>query len=261
MKSAMLGLLSLCSCVSNGTYEQLEMERDALQGQVAELEDRVAVLEAGEKQAKRQLDQIKSKLASKDKGAWKEKVIEARKELKLGPKGGLSAVLHTDAGDIGCELWPDKAPETVLNFVGLSEGTKEWVNPKTKKKETKPLYDGTVFHRVIKGFMIQGGDPLGSGRGGPGYRFGDEVHDDLGFDEVGLLAMANAGPGTNGSQFFITTSKPNHLNGKHTIFGRCDMEVVSAIEAMPSARNAKNPRDTSTPEKPVVVKNIEITRN
>jgi peptidyl-prolyl cis-trans isomerase A (cyclophilin A) len=147
------------------------------------------------------------------------------------------ATLHTNHGDIKIELFPDHAPKTVRNFVGLAEGTQEWTDPRTGKASTTPLYDGVVFHRVISGFMIQGGDPLGTGTGGPGYRFGDEFHPDLQFSKPYLLAMANAGPGTNGSQFFITVGATPWLTMKHTIFGEvADAEsraVVDAIAAVP----------------------------
>jgi peptidyl-prolyl cis-trans isomerase A (cyclophilin A) len=129
------------------------------------------------------------------------------------------ATFQTSMGDIVVKLMPQKAPLTVENFVGLAEGTKEWTDPKTGQKVKRPLYDGTVFHRVISQFMIQGGDPLGNGTGGPGYRFGDEIGPDNRFDRPGLLAMANAGPNTNGSQFFITEVPTPHLDRGHTIFG------------------------------------------
>ena len=125
---------------------------------------------------------------------------------------------HLDGGHRSAAL-PQPCPKTVDNFVGLAEGTKEWTDPRTGKKSSDPLYDGTVFHRVIAGFMIQGGDPLGTGTGGPGYRFDDEIHPELAFTKPYLLAMANAGPGTNGSQFFITVAPTGWLTGKHTIFG------------------------------------------
>ena len=131
----------------------------------------------------------------------------------------LYATLHTSMGDIEVQLFPHHAPKTVDNFVGLAEGGKEWTDPRSGQKSTEPLYSGTVFHRVISGFMLQGGDPLGSGTGGPGYRFGDEIHPELAFTRPYLLAMANAGPGTNGSQFFITVAPTGWLTGKHTIFG------------------------------------------
>ncbi len=136
----------------------------------------------------------------------------------------LTAKLRTNHGDVVVRLFPDHAPKTVRNFVELAEGTREWTDPRTRRKATKAkLYDGTVFHRVIPDFMIQGGDPLGTGTGGPGYEFADEFHPDLPFNRPYLLAMANAGPGTNGSQFFITTGATPWLNGKHTIFGEVSL--------------------------------------
>ena len=147
------------------------------------------------------------------------------------------ATLHTNHGDIRIELFPDHAPKTVRNFVGLADGSQEWTDPRSGAKPSTPLYDGVVFHRVIAGFMIQGGDPLGTGTGGPGYRFGDEFHPELQFNRPYLLAMANSGPGTNGSQFFITVAPTPWLNMKHTIFGEvADAEsraVVDAIAAVP----------------------------
>jgi peptidyl-prolyl cis-trans isomerase A (cyclophilin A) len=131
----------------------------------------------------------------------------------------IHATFQTSAGDIVVKLLPEKAPKTVENFLGLAEGTREWTDPRSGEKGKKPLYDGTVFHRVIPEFMIQGGDPLGTGTGGPGYKFGDEIGPDNKFDRPGLLAMANAGPNTNGSQFFITEVPTPHLNRGHTIFG------------------------------------------
>jgi peptidyl-prolyl cis-trans isomerase A (cyclophilin A) len=152
----------------------------------------------------------------------------------------LYATLKTNHGDIVVQLFPNHAPKTVSNFTGLAEGTKEWVNPATGQKSTDKLYDGTVFHRVISGFMIQGGDPLGTGTGGPGYSFEDEVSGPRRFDRPGYLAMANAGPNTNGSQFFITQAPTPWLDGKHTIFGEVvdGMEVVDAIAG--SERDARD---------------------
>jgi peptidyl-prolyl cis-trans isomerase A (cyclophilin A) len=146
----------------------------------------------------------------------------------------LTATLRTSQGQIVLRLLPDHAPKTVSNFVQLAEGGRQWTDPRTGQATTGKLYDGTVFHRVIPNFMIQGGDPLGSGRGGPGYKFGDEIHPDLRFDRPYLLAMANAGPGTNGSQFFITVVPTPWLNGKHTIFGEVieGQDVVDAISLL-----------------------------
>src|SRR5712664_2849783 len=143
----------------------------------------------------------------------------------------LTATLTTTQGTVTVRLFPDHEPKTVRNFVELAEGGKEWTNPVTRVKSKYRLFDGTIFHRVITNLMIQGGDPLGTGRGGPGYKFGDEIHPDLGFDRPHLLAMANAGPDTNGSQFFITTVPTPHLNRKHTIFGEVivGQDVVDGI--------------------------------
>ncbi|HEX7624651.1 MAG TPA: peptidylprolyl isomerase [Anaeromyxobacteraceae bacterium] len=148
----------------------------------------------------------------------------------------LFATFTTSAGDLVVKLLPEKAPKTVENFLGLAEGTKEWTDPTSNQKVKRPLYDGTVFHRVIPDFMIQGGDPLGNGMGGPGYRFADEIGPDNKFDRPGLLAMANAGPNTNGSQFFITEAPTPHLNRGHTIFG----EVVKGYELVPKIARGGN---------------------
>src|SRR5512138_1991332 len=147
------------------------------------------------------------------------------------------ATFKTSMGDIVVKLLPEKAPVTVANFVGLAEGTKEWTDPRSGQKQTgKPLYDGTIFHRVIPDFMIQGGDPLGTGTGGPGFRFQDEIGPDNKFTKPGLLAMANAGRNTNGSQFFITEVPTPHLDRGHTIFG----EVVKGFELVPEIARAGN---------------------
>jgi len=148
----------------------------------------------------------------------------------------LYATFKTSAGDIVVKLLQERAPQTVENFIGLVEGTKEWTDPNTNQKVKRPLYDGTVFHRVIPDFMIQGGDPLGTGYGGPGFRFADEIGPDNKFDKPGLLAMANAGPNTNGSQFFITEVPTLHLNKGHTIFG----EVVKGFELVPKIARGGN---------------------
>src|SRR6202042_3264872 len=141
---------------------------------------------------------------------------------------GTYAILKTSEGTIVCRLFEKEAPKTVANFVELAEGKREWTHPTTRTKSSDKLYDGTVFHRVIPDFMIQGGDPLGTGTGGPGYQFEDEFDSGRRFDKPGLLAMANAGPGTNGSQFFITEVPTPHLNNRHTIFG----EVVTGMDVV-----------------------------
>jgi len=168
----------------------------------------------------------------------------------------LTATLRTNQGTIVVRLFPDHAPKTVQNFVDLAEGSREWTDPRTRKAGSTKLYDGTIFHRVIPEFMIQGGDPLGTGAGGPGYKFGDEIHPDLVFDRPYLLAMANAGPGTNGSQFFITTVPTPWLNRKHTIFGEVisGSEVVDAISKLPTGRNDR-------PSDDVVLESVRIDRD
>ncbi|MFI9767598.1 peptidylprolyl isomerase [Streptomyces sp. NPDC052415] len=168
----------------------------------------------------------------------------------------LHATLKTSHGDIDVRLLPNHAPKTVRNFVELAKGEREWTNPATGERSSTPLYDGTIFHRVLSGFMIQGGDPLGTGIGGPGYEFEDEFHPDLRFDRPYLMAMANAGPGTNGSQFFITVAPAVHLNRKHTIFGEVvdpvSQKVVDAI-----ATTQINPR-TTRPITDIVIESVVV---
>jgi peptidyl-prolyl cis-trans isomerase A (cyclophilin A) len=167
----------------------------------------------------------------------------------------LTATLRTNQGTVQVRLFPDQAPKTVQNFVDLAEGSREWTDPTTRQPTAGRLYDGTIFHRVIPRFMIQGGDPLGTGTGGPGYKFGDEIHPDLRFDRPYLLAMANAGPGTNGSQFFITVVPTPHLNGRHTIFGEVvdGQEVVDRISRTQTDRNDRPVQD-------VVLESVSIER-
>ena len=168
----------------------------------------------------------------------------------------LTATLRTNRGTVVVKLFPDHAPKTVRNFVELAEGGREWTDPATRKTGTAKLYDGTIFHRVIPDFMIQGGDPLGTGTGGPGYKFGDEIHPDLSFNRPYLLAMANAGPATNGSQFFITTTPTPWLTGKHTIFGEVvsGSEIVDAISKVQTGRNDR-------PVDDVVLESVVIERD
>jgi peptidyl-prolyl cis-trans isomerase A (cyclophilin A) len=166
----------------------------------------------------------------------------------------LTATLRTNQGDIVLRLYPDHAPKTVRNFVELAQGIREWTDPRTRRPSKDKLYDGTIFHRVISGFMIQGGDPLGTGTGGPGYKFGDEFHPDLTFNRPYLLAMANAGPGTNGSQFFITTVPTPWLTGKHTIFGEV-VEGSDIVDRISSVRTNSQDR----PADDVVIESVEIT--
>ena len=168
------------------------------------------------------------------------------------------AVIDTTAGKINCTLFPKKAPIGVANFIGLATGTKDWTDPVTHaKKHGVPLYDGTIFHRVIPEFMIQGGDPAGSGMGNPGYRFKNETSPDLAFDRPGRLAYANAGPNTNSSQFFITEVATPHLNGGYTLFGQCDDEAVTLVKQI--ARMARDPSN-DRPFRPVKINHITIIR-
>src|SRR5690606_27902621 len=168
----------------------------------------------------------------------------------------LYAQFETSLGNFTVELFEEQAPKTVANFVGLAEGTKEWTHPETGEKHRKPFYDGIIFHRVIRGFVIQGGDPLGLGYGGPGYQFEDEFHPDLRHDRAGVLSMANAGPNTNGSQFFITLGPTPHLDQRHSVFGVVTegMDVVEKIGDVPTG-----PGDR--PRTPVVMNRVRIVRS
>ena len=169
---------------------------------------------------------------------------------------GTYAIFNTSEGNIVCRLFEKDAPKTVQNFTELAEGKREWVHPNTRKKSSDRLYDGTIFHRVIPNFMIQGGDPQGTGMGGPGYQFEDETRGSSHkFDKPGKLAMANAGPNTNGSQFFITVAATDWLTGKHTIFGEVieGQDVVDKIANLPRGRQDR-------PNKDVKVQSVEIER-
>jgi peptidyl-prolyl cis-trans isomerase A (cyclophilin A) len=167
----------------------------------------------------------------------------------------LYATLRTTLGDIEIQLFENHAPKTVENFVGLATGAKEWTDPRSGQRKKEPLYSGTIFHRVIPGFMIQGGDPLGSGRGGPGYQFADEIHPELRFDRPYLLAMANSGPATNGSQFFVTVAPTGWLDRKHTIFGQVvrGTEVVDEISKVPTGKQDR-------PRSDVVLEQVVVER-
>jgi peptidyl-prolyl cis-trans isomerase A (cyclophilin A) len=173
----------------------------------------------------------------------------------------LYATLQTTKGDIRVQLFPNHAPKTVRSFVELAEGTRTWQDPTSGAQRSDPFFDGLTFHRVIAGFMIQGGCPLGTGTGGPGYTFDDEIHPELSYSKPYLLAMANAGKrmgrGTNGSQFFITVSTPHHLQGKHTIFGEVADEASRAVvDAIATTRTGHSDR----PVEPVVIQHVEIER-
>jgi peptidyl-prolyl cis-trans isomerase A (cyclophilin A) len=188
----------------------------------------------------------RSQPPAENPGPWQQKALQGQE---------LFATMDTNQGTIVLRLFSKDSPLTVANFVGLATGEQTWTDPKTNEvKKGTPLYQNVIFHRVIPDFMIQGGDPLGQGIGSPGYNFEDEVQNGRTFDKVGLLAMANRGPGTNGSQFFITTSTPGHLTGRHTIFGEVvkGYEVVEAISKVPTA-------GPNRPVKDVVVKKVKIT--
>jgi peptidyl-prolyl cis-trans isomerase A (cyclophilin A) len=156
---------------------------------------------------------------------------------------GTYARFDTTQGNFTIRLFDREAPRTVENFVGLAEGTKEWLDPRSRQRVKRPYYDGLIFHRVIDGFMIQGGDPLGTGTGGPGYNFADEFHPRLRHNKAGILSMANAGPNTNGSQFFITLGPTPHLDNRHSVFGEVveGLEVVQAIGRVPTSRPGDRP--------------------
>jgi len=173
-------------------------------------------------------------------------------------KGGGKVYAHftTNLGKFTVELFEKDAPKTVANFVGLAEGTKEWTDPKTGAKVKKPFYNGLIFHRVIADFMIQGGDPLGNGTGDPGYKFADEFGSGRKMDKAGVLAMANAGPNTNGSQFFITLKETNYLNGKHTVFG----EVTEGMDTIRKIGETKTTKPGDRPVVPVVMQSVTIER-
>jgi peptidyl-prolyl cis-trans isomerase A (cyclophilin A) len=169
----------------------------------------------------------------------------------------LHAHFTTSEGAFTVLLFDDKAPNTVANFVGLAEGTKEWVEPTSGQKVKRPFYNGLIFHRVIDGFMIQGGDPLGTGTGGPGYKFADEFHPTLRHGKPGILSMANAGPNSNGSQFFITLVATPWLDNRHSVFG----EVVSGMDIVEKIGVVATSKPGDRPLKPIVVESVEIRRS
>jgi peptidyl-prolyl cis-trans isomerase A (cyclophilin A) len=168
----------------------------------------------------------------------------------------LNAHFTTSEGNFTVRLFDQDAPGTVANFVGLAEGTKEWSDPKTGQKVKRPFYDGLIFHRVIDGFMIQGGDPLGTGVGGPGYKFGDEFSPKLKHTKAGILSMANAGPNTNGSQFFITLAATPWLDNKHSVFG----EVVEGMDVIKKIGSTATSKPGDRPVKPITIQTVKISR-
>lgn len=262
----MMRVLPVLALVGCGAAD-LEAERDVLQERVGTLERELNSVSQQKEALDRRVTALQSQLTSQqsDQQAEVERLQEElstlnrselfrRMEIEDGAE--LNAVLETTMGNIECELYPSKAPKTVFNFVSLAEGSRPWQDPRTRQWTERPLYENVIFHRVIPGFMIQGGDPMGNGMGGPGYTFVDETDNGLGFDREGLLAMANSGPNTNGSQFFITEGNrlPTHLSGKHTVFGACkDLDVVKTIARVQANRRNK-------PLKDVVIERITIQR-
>jgi peptidyl-prolyl cis-trans isomerase A (cyclophilin A) len=171
-------------------------------------------------------------------------------------KPGTYAHFTTSEGNFTIRLFDKEAPKTVENFVGLAEGTKEWTDPRNGQRGKKPYYDGLIFHRVIDGFMIQGGDPLGQGTGGPGYRFADEFNPKLRHSKAGILSMANSGPNTNGGQFFITLGPTPHLDDRHSVFG----EVATGMDVVKKIGSTPTNKQTSKPLKDIVIKSVKIER-
>ena len=255
---SLLILLASVACASDNTNG----DQAALEDQISTMSEQ---LEEAEREAANLAQQVESERAGASASAMAADRLAAENSALrnasvldgLGVSQGdtLVAEFETSKGNISCNLFYEQSPRTVLNFVELAEGTREWQDPRTGMRQTTPLYNGTIFHRVIPGFMIQGGDPVGNGTGGPGYRFPDEVNNGLTFDRPGLLAMANSGPNTNGSQFFITEGTPSHLTGRHTIFGECTpMELIRTIGAVNTGARNK-------PLEDVVLQNVRIDRS
>jgi peptidyl-prolyl cis-trans isomerase A (cyclophilin A) len=247
-----LVVASVLAFASACQAKELEEKNQKLEGELKTCE---ANLKAAE-QAKRNLER---KIAQTPPPAPAVNVEEVSKTLGIKPGDKLYATFETSMGNIVVELFWDKVPNTVTNFVQLAEGTKEWTDPNSGKKVKKPLYDGTKFHRVIPDFMIQGGDPLGNGTGGPGYKFADEFHPALRHDGPGVLSMANSGPNTNGSQFFITERATPHLDRRHSVFGKVTegVELIGKITRVPKAEGDSS---NSKPAQDVILKRVLIGR-
>jgi len=232
--------------------ESLAKEVDSLKGKINELESEKAAIAQRLSASEKRVKSLEEAARTADK---KELIEETAAALGIKPGTPLFATFKTSMGDITVELFWEKVPKTVRNFVELAEGKKPWTDPKTQKQVTTKLYDGTIFHRVIPNFMIQGGDPMGTGMGGPGYKFADEFVADLKHDAPGTLSMANSGPNTNGSQFFITEVPTPHLDGRHTVFGRTisGTELVGQITRVEKAAQDR-------PKTDVVLKSVVIGR-
>ncbi len=245
MTRALLVVLLLTGCTA-----ELKEELNRSQDEVAGLQDELSRIEAENARLTVEVADLEQELSR----------FKEAEEAGLDPNEELWARLDTSMGDILCQLEPARAPLTVANFVGLAEGTRKWTDPRTGRPSRDPLYDDTIFHRVLSGFMIQGGDPLATGQGGPGYRFSDEFHPEL-KHLPGTLAMANSGPGTNGSQFYITEVATPHLDGKHTVFGYCEpMALIKDIASVPLRPAAKPGEEPSRPVEDIVLEAVIIHR-
>lgn len=240
---------SVLCLVFTGCFENPEQTQE-----IARLESENTKLKEENTRLDKEADGLLVKLRVLDEEVQDLRRMEALARLGIDENDQISAVFDTSLGMFACSLWPNKSPQTVLNFVQLAEGTKTWTDSRGVA-QTRPLYNGTLIHRVMPTFMIQMGDPEGTGLGGPGYTFPDEVESGLTFDKPGLLAMANRGPDTNGSQFFVTDrATPHHLDRKHTIFGACEnLDVVQAIAEVDT-----DGRDR--PVQPVVLERVRIFR-
>lgn len=241
----------LLSVLLAGCDAELKEQANELEAEVATLESQVRVQEAQIHDMERQLDTCQKEVARKA-------VNEILDEVGVAPDMPLHAVLHTDLGDIHIELLPSIAPRTVANFVGLAEGTRDWTDPRTEQDVSGvPLYRDVTFHRVIPGYIVQCGDPLGTGFGGPGYTFPDELSEEIFHTEAGMVSMANSGTDTNGSQFFITLEPARHLDSKHTLFGKVvqGLEVAQAISEVPAGSEVKY-----RPDQKVTLKSVTIQR-
>lgn len=252
-----LSLLAIASALFLSTScgaKELEEKNQKLEGELATCKTNLSSAE----QAKRNLEKRLAQAQSAPPPPPPVNVEETAKALGIKPGDKLYATFDTSMGAMVVELFWDKVPNTVINFVQLAEGAKEWADPKSGQKTKKPLYDGTIFHRVIPDFMIQGGDPLGTGTGGPGYKFADEFNPTLRHDGPGVLSMANSGPNTNGSQFFITEKATPWLNGKHSVFGR----VTEGADLIPKITRVEKSdgQSGSHPAKDIVLKRVVIGR-
>ncbi len=235
---------------ASGCTAQLKEEKNTLEDQVAALHQELGRLQADNDLLTVELEDLRRDLTN----------LQTAEASGLDPNQELWAKLKTSRGTILCRLEPAKAPGLVSNFVALAEGTKEWTDPTTQKTRTDPLYDGTSFHRVVPGFAIQGGDPSGTGHGGPGFRLPDEFHPDL-KHHAGTLSLANRGPNTNGSQFFITEASTPHLDGKHSVLGYCEpLSLIKDIGSVP-IQTVEGADESTRPVDPVLIEHLTIHRN